>query len=186
MERGCTVPKHQCTITVLKPLSETNKIKNSDISNWMFLIKNNIITCLSQTIRYIKYVYYYIPPLSSYFIQNNMVGVATSETFNHFHTKRLKWNNRIKNLRDLLRKSRVENRVLLWEVLLFSPTTPFFTYFYKIYCFILLAPQGQHYETNSLIFTQHFKSWQNKTLDENGILSKRSNKYLWYANGVLD
>lgn len=86
-----------------------------------------------------------------------MVGVATSETFNLFHTKRLKLNNRIKNLRDLLRKSRVENRVLLWEVLLFSPTTPFFTYFYKIYCFLLLALRRQHYETNSLIFTLTFQ-----------------------------
>lgn len=119
----------------------------------MFLIKNNIIICLSQTIRYIKCDFIYIPPLLSYLIQNNTLGVATSETFNHFHTKWLKLNNRIKNLRDLLKKSRVENRVFLWEVLLFSPTTPFFTYFYKIYCFILLAPQGQHYETNSLIFT---------------------------------
>lgn len=138
MERGCTVPKHQCTITVLKPLSKTNEIKNSDISNWMFLIKNNIITCLSQTIRYIKCDFIYIPPLLSYFIQNNTLGVATSETFNLFHTKRLKLNNRIKNLRDLLRKSRVENRVFLWEVLLFSPRRPFFTYFYKIYCFFQL------------------------------------------------
>lgn len=70
----------------------------------MFLIKINIIICLSQTIRYIKCDFIYIPPLLSYFIQNNTLGVATSETFNLFHTKRLKLNNRIKNMRDLLRK----------------------------------------------------------------------------------